>query len=758
MFRLPQVPEGISSRAYFAGLLGPIVLVSTLGVQLTLTLALLVPPPVRRIDGYTFFGGNLYLPERDPIWYLAGLAAGLAGGLMAALVWRRRAGSAGTDLSQPRLLGTLGFQLALALAGTSVFLSAFYRDRGVFGVDKAVPKAFLVTALVVAAVSAIAAVTYRIPRNKGSRERPLDKLGTYEHARLRFSVADLVTPVGIVLLAYIPLWRQVAGVAFLSETLFHWDFYAMGPALGFRHGGALGTEIYVLYGVGWPMLFRAVFSWLPVSYGRLIQVGSLFSCLYLAGAYVLLRILVRRPLLAAAGALLLVMQLALGTQGGPIWNYPSLTFMRWPFDVFVFVAIVAYSRTGRRVWALAVGTLIGLELLFALDTGIYLAASVGAWWLGTLVVVPDRRRHFIDSVLSAAAALGALLAGLGVASRGTFLQAAFWNGLLETLRQFSDGWGQLPLATFPRPLTLGFFVALVTFQLIVLSYCLVRLLHREASQLDLFRGCLAAYGLLLQSKFVGYSLDINAYRHWIPAALIAVTLVDRADFHLGEYLKTRWNPRKAAVASLAPYAASGLALLLVFVAAPRVLAEPLFRYPNLLTAAVKGREPDGLCLTEVPKDICGLPSTLAESVDEYRVVADRLKEFGREGKRVAILDTSGYQLYVTSDTAPWGRYARLFDTLIRTEQVDRAVELLEGEPPDLILTRKPPGPGSELWSFALGPFPNSFFTDTADRLFQVVRRDFRIEQDIGPFLVWSRAEPGDPRQPVPADQPVIVGR
>ena len=765
MTLVPQIPEGLSARAYLASLLGPVALAAALGVQVTLTAALLVKPPVRRTAGYTIVGAWLYVPERDLLWYLAGIGLAMGAALTFTLVWRRRLGPAGSPVPDRRLLRRSLLQAVVAIAATVLYLNGYVHARTQLILQGRVPGSFQVFAIAIAAAIVAVALISRKRRNEPAAEpRPnsfLDRLGPFEMGRARLSVLDLVVPIVIVLFTYVPFWRQTAGRAFQDETMFHWDFFAMGPMLGLDSGAALGTDVHSLYGVGWPMFYRALSGWLPISYGRMIQIGSIYLCIYMLGVYLLLRMLVRRPLLAALGAALLILQFSVATQEFFLWRFPSLTFMRWPFDVWCFIALVMHWRSGRRIWAIVAGAMVGLAIVFVVDTGVYLAAAVGLYWLGTVAIASDKGRRLLDSVLSGATALIVLAAGFLIASRGTFLQAGFWKGLFETFLQFGDGYGMLPLATYPRTPALAFFAVVFLFHLVVLGWSLVLLLHGRAGHFEIFNGCLSVYGLLLQTKFVGYSENINAFRLWVPALLVAINLAGRADFHIGKYLRSLWGEslRTRAAVSM-PYVAVGLVVSLLVAAAPgQPLTDQLLSYPSLVSAAVRGHRPDGLCLMTAPTDICGIPPELAGTVEQSRAFAARLSTLGRQGKKIAILDTSGLVFHVASDTAPWGRYARLFDTVIDIEQVDRVVAMLEEHPPELVLTRLPPRPGYENWAwFGLGPIPGEIYADTLERLLEVVRRDYLPDSEAGPYQVWTRRAPGGAEVSTIPEIPVVVGR
>src|SRR5205085_12290428 len=108
----------------------------------------------------------------------------------------------------------------------------------------------------------------------------------------------------ILFLAYIPSYRELAGRVFECDSFHHWDFFVMGPALAYRAGSALGAETYSQYGVGYPMLVHWITRFGSLSYGNLIHLGNIYSCVYLLVLAVGMRIVLRSRLWASLGMLL----------------------------------------------------------------------------------------------------------------------------------------------------------------------------------------------------------------------------------------------------------------------------------------------------------------------------------------------------------------------------------------------------------------------------------------------------------------------
>lgn len=738
-------------RTYFASLIGPLLVSAALGVQLVLTAVLLVEPPESPAD-LTRWGEILFMPERDVIVFLAGIivAACLSAGFVWA--WNRRLRSAGPP-SDRFLIGSLVTQAVGSVGGTVLFLTQFFAARADLVEGMAIRPSFLV---VVAAIGVLlvasALVGWRKTDGREPKESPFQE--GLESSRPtpippQRSLLDLLIPLAVVAVVYIPAWRLMSGRLFMEESLFHWDWFAMGPTLTFHHGGILGTDVYTMYGVAWPLLFNAIEPWIPISYGRMIQIGSAYTCIYFIGLYVLLRLLVRRPGLAALGTGLAIAHLFLAMGDLVMWRFPSNTPMRWAVDVWCLIALVLHWRSQRRIWAVAAGLAVGLALLVSTDTGLYLAAAVAFYWLGTLMISSQKSRLLLDAAVSVVAAWVMLLSGLLIASRGTLFSGAFWKGWLEPLLEFGAGFAQLPLATTPNTLTVVTFVIVFFFYLVVLGYCINKLLHARASHFVVFNGSVALYGLLTLNHFVGRSGDYTVFRLYIPLVIIAVHLAGRASGHAGSYVHGRWGSRgRSRVLAGMPYVAvGGIVLVLLMVLPSTMLVDPVLEYPNLISNQLRGKTPDGLCLLREPKDLCGLDPRFEGPVETVRAISDELEELDRAGERVAVIDESGSLFYLASDTAPWGRYPRIFVVLTTVDKLEEITESLEDDPPDYILTRQPIQPDSELYdrwwftSFGLGPNPDSTYSDTWEGLLSEVRANYRLQGVHEPFGLWRYDQP-----------------
>ncbi|HEU4866785.1 MAG TPA: hypothetical protein VFV09_03560 [Actinomycetota bacterium] len=749
-----QPPEAVDPSVYFFSLLGPVVLTAALGFQLLMVALLAVQPPERNLSELSDWGILLTHPEWDILFYAGTVAVTVLATFFTVRLWNRRLRAAGR-VSERFLIRQTLFQLALAGAATALLLHQFLQARVRPPGGLRIPPLSAGRAAVFTTIALVTLVAALFARTARGPAGPVDSFGYLDDEtgpvrRRWWSVWDPIVPVLIVAFIYVTTWREVAGRQFLEETLLHWDYFAMGPALSFTHGFALGSEIHSAYGVGWPVVFSGLSKWLPLSFGRMIQVASIYTCLHFVGAYVFLRLMVKRPFLAAAGVVLAMLPYFVAMEGLVIWRVPNVTAMRWSFDIWCLIVMVMYARTGRRAWALAGGAIVGLAVFFVVDTGMELVAAFGFFWLCLLLYRPDKGRVLRELALVLLTALVVLLAGLAVAGRGDIFNAAFVKGWLEAPLEFGGGFGMLPVAIVGHPQTLIAFGVLFLAYITTAGYALGRAQHGEADPADrafvLITGFLAFYGLMVLVKYMGHSAELIFYRLLMPAALLGTILVDRAAGHYVHYVRHSGTER-ARVALGLPVVAAGL--LAVFLAAgpQSPVADAFLAYPNVISERLSGETPSRLCLITRPRDLCGIPESMAGMVDGVHQIVGRLEQIDRDGETFGVIDEAGAFFNAATGTAPWGRYSRIFATTPTKRLVNDVVENLEEEPPDYILTRSPVPTGPEAfgeWSnFGPGPAIGKNLTpDTWEALLDVVDRRYALESEVGPYQIWRLTDPG----------------
>jgi hypothetical protein len=696
-----------------------VLLLAGLAVQLCLAAIVFVDPPALDKSELSQWGGFALHPEREAPLYLATLGAALF--VFAALsLWLERRTShrkGGSFVLSPAVQG------AAAIGATAAFVALLGRLRDTPAGDAhpggqvaALAAPFLITILF------LAAGLWLSPGGGG--ENPAEFDGGAPD-RLRFSAWDLIVPVAVFLLLWVPEGTIPAGRMFLEENNIHWDLFAMAQALMFRHGQTLGTDTYSYYGAGWPMVFAGLARWVPLTYGRMIQVGSAYLVVYMCGTYAFFRVLVRRPIRAVAGTVLVLLPCFYWLYGLYFWRSPNVTPMRWAFDVWVLLALVVHARTAGRAWAVAAGFLTGLAVVFNINSGLELATAVGFYFLGALLLKrPGAGRDLATAIL---AALALVVAGLALAGRGQVFALEFWSGWLKEPLGFSS----LPLLTGVTTAALFWFAALVFGYLSVAGWAIFRVVRGAATMLDWLAGAIGVYGLMLLVKFVRYSSDQTLYRLLTPATILLVFFAARA-----------WERRRFDIGL--PVKIGGLAVAAVAVAAavfsgPK-LVDPVLDYPNLVAQWSRGADPEGVCLLTEPRDLCGLPAGFEQPAGQIQAISAQLSDLKSQGKSFAVIDENGSLFNLATDTGPFFRQPRIFFSTIAKDRVEAITEELDSDPPDYMLTRLPLVEGTpdyQAWSLmGIGPTENSFYGDLWGSLQQVVESRYQLESTMEPYQLW----------------------
>ncbi|MCA1703285.1 MAG: hypothetical protein LC808_08495, partial [Actinobacteria bacterium] len=573
--------------------------------------------------------------------------------------------------------------------------------------------AYLGLSVALAIGCALVATRVSRPGTSGSRRQSTDAAAP----RIRFGLLDLVVPLLVVGLLYLPGWRQVAGDAFYREGSLHLDFFGLGPALAFRSGAALGTELHAYYGLGWGVVIALLD---PLTYGNIIRLEVVYGCLYFSGVYLLLRVLGGDRRWAAVGTVLAVLlQMFAGYPADVVlWRSPSATIMRWPFDVWFFLACALHLRTGHSAWTCLAGATVALAVVFQTDTGFFLAAAFAFYWLCLWRVEGAQSLKRLAGSIAVAGLI--LCLGLGIAGRWTFLSGAFWAGWLENMRLSAAGGTLLPLTSVSSTWSITVFMVVTASYLAVVGYAALAIVARRIPTSTAMLGCIALYGFLTFLYFVGRSNPFNLFRPLVPFAILIAAL--------GGVTHRAWagrNPNGGRSSKLAHAAVPWVALA---VAVAMLLANPGARaYPGLARTAVTEATARGVCLFEDPDDVCGLPSDSRQSLKELHALANRLRSLGSSTTSVAVLDHSGPVIQFMAAARPWGRYLPLFPSLMTRAQLRAVIRDLQQRPPPLVVMRSP---GEAI-----------FYADIWRELRVPVERDFVFAGREGPFEIWRRRAP-----------------
>jgi hypothetical protein len=719
-----SAPTGVDLKRYHLCVLGPLALGLSTGLQFMMTALLLLGPSnyAGFVPQLIHYDKRTFRPEHDLQLFVGGILLALvAAGVM---VWRWRLKLA--VIEAPKAAASMASSALLAgvLAATSMIVYVlllcagwFSRDFGTANSAIRPPLSVLeaIAMLVPCAVALICAAVeleYGFCHSVESSKRS-ERWRLSVNKVLRYAV-----PVFIVLALGVPpgKWCYLAGQFFRSDGCLHLNFFMMGPALSFVHGNAFGTEIYSLYGIGWPLLASLLSHFSALTYANLIGMEIVYGCVYYVAVFFLLRSCFKQELWAAFAAVLAIYwQVFSGMNSGDvIWQFASSTIMRQPLDVWFFLALVMLQRSGRKRWAIAAGCACALGKFFETETGVYLVVTFAIYLVLQAGLAPSasapagKRGGFIALLLFCASAAVTSLPLFLYASRGTLFTRSFWHGWVEPLILY-PAWGifALPIAELPdAPVVL--FLVMVLLYVAVFAYASLKAMHRAASQGDVLLAPLAAYGLALLLLFVSRSHPFNLSHVMGPFAIMVAAVSFRACQLFSPPLED----------TSFPYALTGGLFLLLFSKAD------FQRYPSFLGSGLANTPTGGVSLQSNPPDIAGLPPAYGVFARDFQKLCSAVKTLAPDGKGVAILDPQDTLIYSAANARPWSRYTSLFQmTMTRQSLDDIRANLVTGLPHYVVVQGKSADRSPD-WEFIWAP------------LYAAVTNRYRLDQTVGPYEIW----------------------
>ncbi len=698
-------------------------------------------------DQYTEYGKFRHHPDRDLPFYAFGSCLAVLLAITLERAWRRRSEPPGIKTAVLpghrvalllALVPTIPFWLNLASPSTILLAGGLRRSTSILLMMPGLAAAaaiFLFRGRPGLAGGWTVARAPDVPAHDG--ERQAAELAEGRSVRSSQTVVHWLFDVGMVALIasliYIPDWKLIAYQTYNLDQFHHWDFYLMGPALGFFHGRALGTDVFSQYGVGWPVVLSWLSAVTPITYATCAAIFVLCGTLYFVLYYLTLRHVAGGALLAAAiFFVFLNLQLFHGLpDSGSItmWSWPSSSIVRSVFDLGFFAMLALHGRSGHSRWMVASSAMVGLGLLFEMDTGLYLLASFFYYlfvtWLHGVrgVEGPWSANLSIRTMASLAATLISVTAvGLLIASRGTLFSREFFEGWLEGVRTYGGGFSSLPVVRSGR-IALAMLMVLVGLSI---GSMLLPILRRRSGRMgfqDRYMGCWGSYAWCAMALFVNRSHPWNIFHCILPfgvlAAYLARSILDRSlevTAGLGRSGSTPWRT------SLLRQGAPGLALVVALIA---LWTNPAFRgYPNLWNRPVRSTSlgPE-LCLMP---GLCGFPESDAEKIEEFRSVTGQMAEYRTSGQSIEIIHAFDPIFYLASGCPPLDRYSPLLPDLKTKQQLTEAIGRFQARKTPRVVIQEPTDLHEDWTSLreALSAYRN------------VLLADYEIEKRIGHLEIW----------------------
>jgi hypothetical protein len=483
----------------------------------------------------------------------------------------------------------------------------------------------------------------------------------FESPRFRLRWIDGLVALGICSLVV------VSDPAIIAERCFEWDgfhhlnYYLMGPLQAYRHGAAIGTQVYSQYESGWVLLFAAISKFTTVDHTFSLGLFSGVAGLYFCSVYALVR-QHRVGIVLAGACVALCIYCNLFSPGTKTpWLWISSTMLRCPLDMLIALLLPGLVAGNRWIMWPIVGGLTGASVLFGTDTGIYI--SVAMFVVSAMVVLQHRQSNLRKTCLSLlflwSSAVVTLLLGLWIAGRGTLLESSFWAGYFEVLFLYPSGFSAHPLSEILSDpfVAVLLFVVLMTYTVTlggVFSRCL---LGRSCSE-DLAKAFLATVGFGLLMVFINRSLRPNLFHPIIPACVLFT--ISASEFV--QVTKNR-SPAIFKFRGLAKGFENSLGAVMLTGTLVLLILNNNFRgYPSLLRSTVKGQ--------------LEVSSRLSETVQGIRDAGQELEVLAGEREWTIVGEDVTLWL-VTLDLSPNGRYCPSF--MATTSQRSSVLDDIDGE-------------------------------------------------------------------------------
>ena len=533
-------------------------------------------------------------------------------------------------------------------------------------------------------------------------------------------------------LLYVPDYRSMAGTFLNLERFHHWHFFAVMPTHAYLQGLVPVLESYSQYGVGLPVIMGNLCRLLgDFSHANVVWLGMTYGVLYFIALYALLWAWLQDAWWSVAGlALAILLQQFCGLNAPEVlWQYPSSTILRSPFDVWVFLLLSGHLYRGRWGYLVVAAVVVALATFWESDTGLYLAGGYVAYC--AYCWIDDVRTHGWDWVAACtylttgaiAPIVFLLLTWLVVG--GAIFTALFWIRFLEPLRLFRSGFGMLPM---PAPqwgnlyifLTPGLYVLAA-----VLALVAALRLSTQPWRGGYLLGALGVYGAGIYHQYVGRSHPWNWFHVCLPFVVLGIVLTRVALQRLEIRLRDR--PQRAAGAHLVVRGAQLVPLIVLGTAIVLLIAAPTVRsYPGILS----GR-------WFIPGVDWNFPGAGFRTIDSQRghdrleTMARRIQEAVPAQEPVAILSEFDGILYVMAQRRPFSRFVPIYPAVALDSQAEEVVDALGN--PRLRYLFWDRLPDSQPWGTYLPTL-----------LGPRVVADFERIDVVDKFEVWRRRPPAPP--------------
>ncbi len=537
-------------------------------------------------------------------------------------------------------------------------------------------------------------------------------------------VLDLTVVAAVVLLLAVGDRKGILAHIFVEDQFWHFDPFFMAPGWAHLKGCALNKDVWSAYGVGMPIITAHLARWIGgFDYENVLTVLVGLSGAYVLACYAFLRVWLRRPILVFGGTALL-MKVLLFSQGPDylIWRTPSMTPVRYVFDVVFLAALWGHTRRPRVRALVLAGLSAGLSLAYVTDSGVYQTAAYFFYIVMFVLCPPRGGRRDLRLLAFVFLPLAGALAVLRALNGPAVFQIEFWRNLWEYIRISLSGYGLIPIYW---DLQHGEFLASFMAVSVVLTYLFAFLYHgtrvclRRDGPGERFVVLLAVYGLASFHYFVNRSIARTFFTVSGPWVFIVCYWVAGLAARVGPTRSRRIEQGFA-----------GLAIVLL------LLTHSCYRYPHWW------KHPGERTRMEKARMV----KSFYHSLD-----ADLIARWTRPDEEVCILSSFSPALLIAADRRPFFYYFNLVFprpmdvldfggwrayTAPRFERTFRQIR--EGRPRHVFVERK-------LYERLL---PEKYYTHffAVAEVLNYLERHYRV-RDAGPYLLVLERKEGDSGRP-----------
>lgn len=505
---------------------------------------------------------------------------------------------------------------------------------------------------------------------------------------------DLFVIVIIFFAIYIPNWQALTDQIFIGDQMSHWDAFAMRPMLVFKHGLALGRDIYIQYGIGWAMVYTWIDKFWPIAYGQMVFLSIIYTGIFYLGIYFFFKLITKSIIYSIIGitATLYFQFFALEAPFSFHWMTPSATVLRAPMSIWFFIMIYLHNNTRKNRYLYLAGIFLGLSLIFGFDTGIYLLVTFCFYFIILIIgSIVQKKLHELKQLISCSLVslfivLTVLNGGFVLASQFRIFHPDFWSGISEGITQFAGGISYVLMTRFKSDLILAEFLFKVGLYIFTIGYLFINLLQKQVKTKDVLMACLGVYGLLSLLIFIGRSVPGNLIYSSIPFWLILVIYINSVHKYVFTYLLKLGNLPKQTIIVMQ----HGITVCLLLIVILLLVDFPAFRkYPNIYNSYIsKNSDPvnQNTCIQNYQPEVCSLVKIFMAEKYELDMLAQKMQSKQSEGKKVAMYDDWDVLFALDINSYPMFRYRP--EEIFTQKQLTLIKQQISSLSPEYIITRK----------------------------------------------------------------------